>query len=39
MDQGKTDETDNINFILIMWIKNASKQNKNDKDRTNKTVI
>lgn len=32
MDQGKNDEIDNINFRLIMWIKNASKQNKNDKD-------
>lgn len=32
MDQGKNVEGDDINFRFIIWIKNASKQNKNDKD-------
>lgn len=32
MDQGKNVESDDINLRFIIWIKNASKQNKNDKD-------
>lgn len=39
MDQGKNVESDDINFRFIIWIKNASKQNKNDKDWTKKKVI
>lgn len=37
IDQGKNVESGNINFRLIRWIKNASKQNKNDQgSRLNK---